>query len=303
MTENTEIWLGTRSLEVFFRPRSVAMVGATDNVGSAGQIVLENLLQCKEKRRVFPVNPKRKTIFGEKCYPSISDLPETPDLVVVVTPAETVPDIVEGCGKIGNKAVIIISSGFKEIGEEGEARERSIAKIAKKYQIRIVGPNCMGVIRPISGLNTSFIRKMPKPGRVTFLSQSGALGAGILDWAIRRNLGFSAFVSLGSMLDVDFSDAIDFFGEDPETRSIIIYPESLGNVKRFMSAARGFARSKPIVVLKSGRFQEAAKALYSHTGSMVGEDLHYDAIFHRAGVIRVSLSLILLNYPRVLMWP
>jgi acetyltransferase len=298
--ENAEIWLGTRSLELFFRPKSIAMVGATDDEGSAGQIVLGNLIQQDDKRRIYPLNPKRKSIMGNKCYPGISDLPETPDLVVIVTPAETVQGIVEECGKINNKAVIIISSGFKEIGEEGEIRERSIAEIAKKHQIRIIGPNCMGIIRPSASLNTSFIRKMPDPGKVAFLSQSGALGAGILDWAIRRNLGFSAFVSLGSMLDVDFGDAIDFFGEDPETRSIIIYPESLGNVKRFMSAARGFARSKPIVVLKPGRFQETARALHSHTGAMVGEDLHYDAIFHRAGVVRVEEMRDLFNSASIL---
>ena len=233
-------------------------------------------------------------------FSPVADLPQTPDLAVVVTPAETVAGVIEECGKANIKATIIISSGFKEIGGEGEVREAKIAEIAKKYRMRIIGPNCMGIIRPMVNLNTTFIHKMPKPGKVAFLSQSGALGAGILDWAVRKNLGFSAFVSLGSMIDVDFGDAIDFFGEDPETRSIIIYPESLGNIKKFMSAARGFARTKPIIALKPGRFEESAKAVKSHTGALVGEDLHYDAIFRRAGVVRVEDTRDLFNGAAIL---
>jgi acetyltransferase len=278
---------GYHTLELFFRPRSVAMIGATDKEGTAGQIVLRNLLMHKKERTIYPVNPHRQTIFNEICYPSVSDLPDVPNLVVIVTPANTVAGIMEDCGKVGVKAAIIISSGFKEAGPEGEKREIQLAEIMKKYSMRVIGPNCMGIIRPGINLNTTFIHKMPKAGNVAFLSQSGALGAGILDWAVRRNLGFSAFISLGSMLDVDFGDAIDFFGGDPDTRSIIIYPESLGNTKKFMSAARGFARSKPIIALKPGKYEETARAVKSHTGALVGEDLHYDAIFRRAGVIRV----------------
>jgi len=286
-------------LDWFLYPESVAVIGATEKEDSAGRIVLENLL-AHGQRRVYPVNPNRQTVLGVKCYTSVLELPEIPGLAVVITPADTVPGIVEQCGKAGTKSVVIISSGFKEIGKEGIARENRIGEVARQYGIRIIGPNCMGVIRPSVKLNTSFIRRMPQPGNVAFISQSGALGSGILDWAIRKNLGFSAFVSLGSMMDIDFGDVINYFGEDPETRSIIIYPESLGNVKKFMSAARGFARSKPIIVLKPGKFEESIRAARSHTGAMVGEDAHYDAIFRRAGVVRVEELRDLFNSASVL---
>ena len=279
-------------IKSFFNPSSVAVVGATDKAGSVGRIVFENLLKAKDKRKVYPVNPNRETVLDTKCYPSVSSIPETPDLLVVVTPAKTVPDVVEEGGKAGVKAMIIISAGFKEIGAEGKEREVKIAEIARKYNIRIIGPNCLGVIKPSAGLNATFIKKMSQEGRVAFLSQSGALGSAVLDWAVSRDIGFSAFVSLGSMLDVDFGDLIDYFGEDPETKSIVIYLESLGdslkNTRKFMSAARGFARTKPIIILKPGRFQESRKAAMSHTGAMVGEDSYYDAVFDRAGAVRVE---------------
>lgn len=275
-------------IKPFFNPSSVALIGSTEKEKAVGRVILENLLEAKDKCRIYSVNPKREKIFDMKCYPDIASIPEIPDLAVIATPAQTVPDIVEECGKAGVRAITIISSGFKEIGTEGKARENRIMDIARQYNIRIMGPNCMGTIRPSANLNTTFAKKMPKPGYVAFLSQSGALGSAVLDWAISRNLGFSAFVSLGSMLDVNFGDLIDYFGEDPETRSIIIYLESIGNAKKFMSAARGFARTKPIIVIKPGRFQESVKAAKSHTGAMIGEDLYYDAIFRRAGVVRVE---------------
>ncbi|MBA7626219.1 Peptidyl-lysine N-acetyltransferase Pat [subsurface metagenome] len=287
-------------IKSFFNPGSVALIGATDREGAVGRIVLENLLVAKDKRKIYPINPGREKIFDMKCYPNIRSVPEPPDLAIVVIPAELVPDIVEESGRAGVKAISIISSGFKEIGEEGERREERIANIAKKYNIRIMGPNCMGVIRPSASLNTTFIRMIPKPGCVAFLSQSGALGAGILDWVTSRNLGLSAFVSLGSMMDVDFGDLIDYFGEDPKTRSIIIYPESIGNAKKFMSAARGFARTKPLIVLKPGKSQESIKAAMSHTGAIVGEDLYYDALFRRAGVVRVEEIKDLFNCASIL---
>ena len=275
-------------LSNFFNPRSVALIGATDREGAAGAGVLENLLRGADRRKIYAVNPGRKTAFDLECYPNVLELPQTPDLAVIVTPAETVPGVCEDCGKAGVKSIVVIPAGFKEKGRSGQALEARVAKVSHKYGIRVIGPNCMGAIRPSSGLNTTFFMGMPRPGNIAFFSQSGALGAGILDWAIRRNIGFSAFVSLGSMVDVDFADMIDYFGEDPETRSIVIYPESIPNVKKFMSAVRGFARSKPVLVLKPGRYAETARALRSHTGSMVGEDMHYDAIFKRAGAIRVE---------------
>ena len=279
-------------MRLFFEPSSVALVGATEREDAVGRIVLDNLLLAKDKRKIYPVNPNREKILDAKCYPNISSLPEMPDLAVVVTNAKLVPDIVEESGKAGIKNIIIISSGFKEAGDEGKTRESKIFDTAKKYNIRIIGPNCLGVIRPSTNLNATFATKMTKPGRIAFLSQSGALGSAILDWAVSRDIGFSAFVSVGSMLDVDFGDLIDYLGEDPETKSIIIYLEFLGNslsnARKFMSAARGFARNKPIIVIKPGKFQESVKAARSHTGAMVGEDLYYDAAFDRAGTVRVE---------------
>ena len=280
------------SIKSFFDPGSVALVGATDRKGAVGRVVLDNLLLAKDKRKIYPVNPKREKILDIKCYPNINSTPETPELAVIVTPAKTVPDMVEESGKAGIKAIVIISAGFKEIGAEGKVREDRIVDIARKYNIRIIGPNCLGVIKPSANLNATFATKMSKPGSVAFLSQSGALGTAVLDWAVSRDIGFSAFASLGSMLDIDFGDLIDYFGEDPETKSIIIYLESLGDslrhARKFMSAARGFARTKPIIVLKPGRFEESARAAKSHTGAMVGEDLYYEAVFNRAGAVRVE---------------
>ena len=276
------------SLHNFFDPKTVAMIGATDRPGAAGAGVLENLIQGAARRKIYAVNPNRKAVMGLDSYPSVLELPQTPDLAVIVTPAETVPGICEDCGKAGIKSLIVIPAGFKESGRKGQVLETKVLKIARKYGMKVIGPNCMGVIRPGTGLNTTFFMGMPRPGNIAFFSQSGALGAGILDWAIRKNIGFSAFVSLGSMVDVDFADMIDHFGEDPETRSIVIYPESLPNVRKFMSAVRGFSRSKPVLVLKSGRYAESARVVRSHTGALVGEDMHYDAIFRRAGAVRVD---------------
>jgi acetyltransferase len=279
-------------INLFFDPKSVVLFGATDRTGSVGLTTLNNLLSSQDKRKVYIVHPKHEQIMDIKCYPSLSVLPEIPELAIIATGAEIVPDIVEDCGKTGIKAVIIISSGFKESGEKGQDRELKIIEYAKKYGMRIMGPNCLGTIRPGSGLNATFARKGTKPGKIAFLSQSGALGTSVLDWAVSRDIGFSAFVSLGSMLDIDFGDLIDFFGVDTQTKSIIIYLESLGNnlenARKFMSAVRGFARNKPIIVIKAGKFQESRQAAKSHTGAMVGEDSYYNAVFDRAGVVRVD---------------
>ncbi|MBN1643912.1 MAG: CoA-binding protein, partial [Dehalococcoidales bacterium] len=291
-------------IRLFFEPKSVVLVGATDRSGSVGQVTMENLLAGKDKRQVYLVNPKRDQIMGVKCYPDLSALPEVPELAVIATSAESVPDMVEECGKLGIKAIIIISSGFKEAGEKGKERELKIIEFARKYGIRIIGPNCLGTIRPSMDMNATFARKITKPGKIAFLSQSGALGTSVLDWAVSRDIGFSAFVSLGSMLDVDFGDLIDFFGEDPQTKSIIIYLESLGNnlenARKFLSAARGFARTKPIIVIKPGKFKESIQAAKSHTGAMVGDDAYYDAVFDRAGVVRVQEISDLFNCASIL---
>jgi len=292
------------NIDSFFNPSSVAVIGATEREGTVGQIVLSNLMLAQDRRKVYPVNPNREKIYDLKCYTNVSAIPQAPELAVIALPAKMVPDVVEECGKVGIGAIIIISAGFKEIGAEGKALEDRIFETALKYGIRIIGPNCLGVIKPSTKLNATFAKQLTRPGNVAFLSQSGALGSAVLDWAISRDVGFSAFVSLGSMLDVDFGALIDYFGEDPDTKSIMIYMESLGNsrenVKRFMSAARGFARNKPVIIIKPGKFQESRQAAKSHTGAMVGEDLYYDAAFKRAGTIRVEQIEDLFNCAAIL---
>ncbi len=289
-----------KRLQALFNPRSVVIIGATDKEESTGKTILENLLLAKDKIKIYAVNPHREKVLDIKCYPKITALPEIPELALIVTPASTVPDIVEEIGKAGVKSAIIISAGFKEVGSEGVKLESRISASSIKYDMRILGPNCMGTIRPINNLNTTFTKRMPKSGHIAFLSQSGALGSAVLDWAISKNIGFSAFVSLGSMLDVDFGDLIDYFGEDVETRSIIIYLESISNARKFISSTRGFARVKPIIVIKPGKFKESAEAAKSHTGSMVGEDLHVQAAFTRAGVVRVDEIADLFNCASIL---
>jgi acetyltransferase len=274
-------------LKIMFDPGTIALIGASEREGSVGRAVLENLLSGSS-RKIFPVNPAREIVLGQKAYPDIQSISEQVDLAVIVTPAQTVPAIVEDCGKAGVKGLTIISAGFKEIGEEGKRLEKELIEIRKKYGLRIIGPNCVGVINPHNGLNTSFLRVTPDAGNIAFISQSGALGSSILDWAVNARIGFSLFASLGSMIDIDFGDMIDFLGTDPHTRSIMLYMEGVGNAKKFMSAARGFARNKPIFVIKPGKFQESARATLSHTGAMAGDDLVYEAAFKRAGVIRVK---------------
>jgi acetyltransferase len=277
----------TESYRRMLNPKTVALIGATEKEGSVGRAAMENLL-LSSGRKIFPVNPNRTAVLGVACYPNIGSVPEPVDLAVVATPARTVPEIVEECGKAGVQGIVVISAGFREIGEEGKRLEDQIKQIRKKHGMRIIGPNCVGYIRPNVGLNASFLKAKPEGGKIAFISQSGALGSAILDWAVSAHIGFSMFASVGSMIDVDFGDMIDFLGDDPDTRSIMIYMEGVGNAKKFMSAARGFARTKPIIVVKPGRFAESARAAVSHTGAMASDDEVYDAAFKRAGVVRVN---------------
>ena len=274
-------------LKLMFDPKTITLIGASEKEGSVGRAILENLLLFKGGK-IFPVNPQKTQVLGVTCYSSISSIPDHVDLAVIATPAAIVPGLIDECGKAKVDGVIIISAGFKEIGEEGKRLEKEIKAIQNRYGMRIIGPNCLGVIRPRINLNSTFTKVNLEPGNIAFISQSGALGSAILDWAITAHIGFSAFASLGSMLDVDFGDLIDFLGGDEQTRSIIIYMEGIGNARKFMSAARGFARSKPIVIVKSGRFSESAKAAHSHTGAMAGDDEVYNAAFKRVGVVRVD---------------
>jgi acetyltransferase len=292
--------LVTLNLEKIFNPQSVAIVGASDEEGTVGYALMKNFKELGFEGKIYPVNIRKTEILGTKAYQTIEQIPEPVDLAVIATPAKTVPDIVEQCGKAGIKGIVIISAGFKEIGAEGKALEDKLFEIKRKYDLRIIGPNCLGVIRPGIRLNATFINRMPKPGNIAFISQSGALGSAILDLAIHENIGFSNFVSIGSMIDVDFGDLIDYFGTDPKTRSILMYIEGLTDARKFMSAARHFARTKPIIVVKAGKFSESAKAAASHTGSLTGEDMIYDAAFKRAGMVRVDEIADLFNCAEVL---
>ncbi|MDH5481910.1 MAG: bifunctional acetate--CoA ligase family protein/GNAT family N-acetyltransferase [Candidatus Bathyarchaeota archaeon] len=280
--------MGTENLEKIFNPRRIAVIGASDREGSVGAKLFRNLIGVGYNGAVYPVNPFRTTIQGITAYPSILKIPWRVDLAIIATPAHIVPQIIEECGKAGVSGIIIISAGFREAGKEGEALEEQIVEAKNNFNMRIIGPNCFGVIRPRLKLNATFANKSAIPGKIAFISQSAALCASVLDWAAEANIGFSVVVSTGSMLDVDLGDLIDYFGADAQTRSIVLYVESIKNARKFMSATRGFARAKPIVVVKAGRFTESAEATISHTGALCGEDAVYDAAFRRAGAIRVE---------------
>jgi acetyltransferase len=276
-----------QQLDAIFAPKNVAVVGATENPGSVGRTIMWNLLTNPFGGTVYPVNPKRPSVMGVKSYTSVSAIPEPVDLAVIVTPAPTVPVIIQECVDKGIPGAIIISAGFKETGPEGAALEQKILQIAKG-KMRIIGPNCLGVMSPRTGLNATFAGAMARPGNVGFISQSGALLTSVLDWSFNENVGFSAFISIGSMLDVNWGDLISYLGDDPNTTSIVIYMESIGDARSFLSAAREVALSKPIIVIKAGRTEAAAHAAASHTGSLTGSDEVLDAAFQRVGVLRVN---------------
>jgi acetyltransferase len=275
------------NLDRLFAPRSLAVVGASDRKGTIGAAVMRNLLEGGFAGTVYPINPRHPTISGQKTYATISDLPEAVDLVVIAVPIQMVPELIEECAATRVGAAVIISSGGKETGEQGRAMEQAIAEAARDSGVRIIGPNCLGVINSRVNLNASFAAQMPLPGSIAFISQSGAVCGAVLDLSIREHIGFSYFVSLGSMLDVNFGDVIDYLGNDPQVGSIVMYMENLTRHRNFMSAARAVARIKPIVVLKAGRTRAGAAAAASHTGALAGEDAVYDAAFKRAGIVRV----------------
>src|SRR3954469_19919767 len=275
-------------LDVIFAPRNVAVIGATETQGSVGRTLLWNLIQSPFGGTVYPVNPKRASVLGIKAYPNIAAVPEKVDLAVIVVPARAVPAVMEECVAAGVKGAIIISAGFKEMGPPGVELERKVLEVARRGKMRVIGPNCLGVMNPLSGLNATFAAGMARPGNVAFISQSGALLTAILDWSMKELVGFSAFVSTGSMLDVNWGTLIDYLGNDPKTKSILIYMESVGDARAFLSAAREVALTKPIIVIKPGRTEQAAKAAASHTGSLTGSDDVLNAAFRRTGVLRVE---------------
>ena len=287
--------MGIEKLDNLFNPKRIAVIGASDREGSIGAKILGNLIGVGYKGAVYPVNAFRDTVHGITAYPSVSKIPRVIDLAIIAVPAHTVPQVVEECGQAGVSAIIICSAGFREVGEEGLQIERRILECQKKYGMRIIGPNSFGVIRPKANLYATFADEKACSGKIAFISQSAALCASALDWASEAQVGFSAVVSTGSMLDVDFGDLIDYFGADPQTKSIVLYVESIKNARKFMSAARGFARTKPIVVVKAGRFQESVIPTLSHSGSLGGEDAVNDSAFRRAGVVRVETMIDLFN--------
>ncbi|HXU47507.1 MAG TPA: bifunctional acetate--CoA ligase family protein/GNAT family N-acetyltransferase [Candidatus Binatia bacterium] len=275
------------ALKCMFAPGSIAVIGATAREGSVGRTIVENLAKGSCCEKLYLVNPKHSDILGRRCFPNIASVPEKIDLAVIVTPAPTVPSIVQECAEAGVRAAVVISAGFKERGAEGAQLEQQIREILRGSKMRLVGPNCLGIMNPITSVNATFAHDMALPGSVAFLSQSGALETAILDWSLTERVGFSAIVSTGSMLDVNWGDLIDYFGEDENTHSILLYLESVGDARSFLSAAREVALRKPIIVIKAGQSEAASRAATSHTGALTGSDEVFDAAVRRCGVLRV----------------
>jgi acetyltransferase len=277
-----------RNLHKIFQPRRIAVVGASDSPSKVGNQVLRNLLAGAFPGDLYAVNPKHSSVLGVASYPSLSALPQIPDLVVICTPASTTPSLIGQCGRLGIDGVIILSAGFREVGEKGVQLEAELKAAAARHPgLRILGPNCLGVMVPSAGLNASFAASNARPGKIAFVSQSGALCTAVLDWAESEGIGFSHFISVGNMLDVGFDDLLDYLAADPSTTSVVLYIESILKAREFMSAARAFSRAKPIVAYKAGRFAASAAAAASHTGALAGVDAVYEAAFRRAGIVRL----------------
>jgi len=265
---------------------SFITIGASTNPEKLGFKILKNIIDGGYKGKIFPVNPKADEVLGLKCYKNVSEIEGKVELAVIVIPAKFVCDVAEECGVKGISGLIVISAGFKEAGEEGKKREENLKEIVKKYNMRLVGPNCLGVIDPINKLNASFAFDMPQPGKIAFITQSGALGTAVLDWAIKRNIGLSKFVSFGNKCDVSEIDLIEEFGEDADTNVILLYLEGIENGKKFIEVAKDVSKKKPVIVVKSGRTEMGSKAVSSHTGSIAGSDIAFEVAFKKAGVIR-----------------
>ena len=271
----------TRNLDKMFEPRSVALIGASSKPGTVGYTMAKNLIEGGFDGNIYFVNPHRAEIEGRPCWNTIEALPEAPDLALIATPPETVPGVIDELGRKGTRAVCIVTAGIR-----GELAQRML-DAAKPYVLRIIGPNGIGILLPIIGVNGSFAHIAPIPGDLVFLSQSGAIITSVLDWAVGHGVGFSQMVSIGDTSDVDLGDLLDYFAGDVKSRAILVYLESITNARKFMSAARRAARAKPVIVIKAGRHAESAKAAASHTGALAGADLVYEAAFRRAGLLRV----------------
>lgn len=292
--------MGPHYLNRFFNPTSVAIVGATERKDSVGHQLMLNMIEAGFKGNLYPINHKRDTVMEYKAYPSLTVLPEAPDLVVIATPAATVPELMHQAGEKGVKSVVVITAGFSELGEEGTRLEREILDIARRFEIRIIGPNCLGIIRPSAQLNATFGYGQVADGSLALVSQSGAVCTAILDWAQEQGIGFSTVVSTGAAADIDFGEILDYLALDPKTHSILLYVEGIRDARRFISGLKAAARLKPMVLIKSGRHEAGTKAAMSHTGAMVGNDDVFDAAIERAGVVRVYSIAQLFAAARVL---
>lgn len=295
--------MSVRHLDHFFTADSVALVGASARPGSVGATVLANLMSGGFQGTLWPVNPKYRQLEGMAVYPHIDALPACPDLAVICTPAATVPDIIARLGRLGSKAAVVLSAGLDAAGPDGRSLRLAMLEAARPFLLRILGPNCVGLLVPGLGLNASFAPVAALPGRLAFVAQSGALVTTVLDWARTRRIGFSCFVSLGDGSDVDFGDLLDYLAGDPGTEAILLYVESVRDARKFMSAARRAARAKPTVVVKAGRVREAAHAAFSHTGALAGSDVVYDAALRRAGMLRVYTTAELFDAVAILAQP
>jgi acetyltransferase len=280
--------MSVRNLDKLFRPRSVALIGATPRPGSVGAVVERNLRRAGFAGKLMLVNPHHRAIDGVSVYPDVASLPSIPDLAVIATPPQTVSSLIETLGERGARAAVVITAGFGELGADGRRLQQSMLDAARPHLLRIVGPNCLGIMVPPLGLDASFSHLAPPPGGLAFLSQSGAIVTAMLDWAVPRGIGFSHVVSLGDMADVDFGDMLDYLAGDPQTSAVLLYVEAITHGRKFMSAARAAARNKPVLVLKAGRTPAGARAASSHTGALAGADAVYDAVFRRAGMLRVD---------------
>src|SRR5438445_968541 len=288
------------NLDALFAPKSIAVIGASNRQGSVGRAVFANILLNEYTGTVYPVNPKDRSISGVRSYPSIGDLPESVDVAVVVVPAAVVPAVTEECGKKGVKGLIIISAGFKEVGQDGAALERQVASLAQKYSMRMVGPNCLGTINtdPEVRLNASLASQMPCEGAIAFASQSGALGEAVIDYATGEGLGFSKFISVGNKADVNENEILEYLREDPKTKVILLYIEDIVDGRKFVDTVSKVTEEKPIIAVKAGVSPEGAKAAASHTGALAGSDEAYNAILKQSGVIRVESIIDLFDYAR-----
>jgi acetyltransferase len=280
--------MNTHYLTSLFTPQSIVLYGASDRIDSVGGVVFKNLLTSGFKGRIYAINPKRDEVQGEKALSSLDEIEEEVDLAVVATPAHSIPEIVEACGERGIRMMLILSAGFRETGVEGRKLEDRVTQLARRYDIRLMGPNCLGIIRPDKGLNITFGNNNAKPGNLALVSQSGAICTAILDWAEKNDIGFSAVVSTGIAADLDFGDYLDYLVSDPSTKAILLYIEGIKNSRRFMSSLRAAARIKPVIALKVGRHAAGAEASMSHTGALVGSDETFSAALSRSGVLRVE---------------